>query len=897
MSPPKILRAFFRKEKLDADMAEEMRAHLELLAAEYQKRGLSADAAQQAAQREFGGAEQIKERCRDQRGMRWLDQLAQDFRYAARALRKAPGFSMIVILTLALGIGANTSLFTVLYALVWQPLPVKDPTTVVNIHQSFAGTSSRQARGGINRLSYPEYLNYRDRTQSLAGLLAFEEANFTLRETKTSKVAGVFATGNYFSVLGATTELGRAWSAADCEIPGACPLAVLSYDFWQRQFGGDRDVVGRTISLNRQALTIIGVAARDFRGTGLLVPDVWVPLPMRSQLITDEPDRLVARDYSWLRVMGRRKADVSLDQVRQEFSLLAQQSDTDAAITNYAARRTQVQVKPGAYFNSPEELRDGLPIAATVMTAIGLILVVVCANVSNLLLARASVRRREIGVRLALGASRPRLVRQLLTESFLLAGIAGAVGLALAFALPRVVIASLPAQVASLPGEALPGLNLAPNLPILGYCTLVSLVAAIGMGLVPALQATRLDLSSMLAAQNALVGRRIGGARLRSVLVITQVAVSLLLLISAGLLVRGLRRALSTDLGFDRKNVFVLSIDLEASGYDTAQAHAYNASLIERLGGVAGVKAVARAHLAPLRGSWSTTIRLERDGATGTTRNFVANLNCVSPAYFETLGIAMVRGRHFTEADVQSGAQPAVISQAMASRFWPGEDPIGRRFFVGNAESYEIVGIARDVSSLVPGVTDGPYFYRPALSAGAGGLELIVRTEADGAISAKRLRELAAALDPGVTISIHTLDENVDRMLRPAQLASILAAGLGLLALGLVAIGVYGVVAYVVSQRTREIGVRIALGAESGQIQRQVIGEGLRVVAVGIAVGLLLAAAGSRVLQRVIFGLSALDPVTFVGVGALLATIATFACWFPARRAAQVDPMVALRCE
>jgi macrolide transport system ATP-binding/permease protein len=812
-----------------------------------------------------------------------------DLRFALRQLLKSPGFTFVAVLSMALGIGANTSLFTVLYALVWRPLPVSDPSSVVNLHQSFAGPSDRQAIGGLNRVSYPEYLNYRDRTKTLSGLLAFEDGSFTFGDTKTSRASAVMATGNYFSVLGATPALGRLWSAAECDVPGASPVAVLSHSFWQRQFGGDTGVVGRTVFLNRRSLTVIGVAAPGFQGTDVQAPDLWVPLLLRTQLVPEEPTRLTARDISFLRIEGRLKPGVSLAEARQELGTIALQSDADAAITAFAKRKTQVEVKTAAYFNSPEEMRQGLPIVAVIMVAVGLILVVVCANVSNLLLARASVRRREIGVRLALGAGRARLIRQLLTESLVLAGIAGAIGLGLAYWMPQLLFLALPA-------EGKPVLDLTPNLTILAYCLGVSFVAALCVGLVPALHATRLDLASLLSAQGALLGQRIGGARLRSVLVVTQVAVSLVLLVSAGLLVRGMRRAMSTDLGFDRKNLFIVSIDPEASGYDANRVHAFYADLQERLRGVAGVKSTGLAVESPFYGTSSTSIHLEQ-GAPAGTQNLMANLNIVTPGYFETLGIVMVQGRHFTAADASRGKSIAVISQAMASRCWPGESAVGKHFFAAGPDPLEVIGVARDVSTVMPGVMDGPFFYQAAYTAQESGNELVVRADAAHPVSAQTLRDLAQSLDRGATVAVKTLEDNVARRVLPARLASTAAGALGLLALGLVALGIYGVMAYVVSQRTREIGVRIALGAESWVIQRQMIGEGTRTVAIGIVLGVLLAALAGRVLRGAIFGLGPLDPVTFVGVPLLLLTISVLACWFPSRHAARVDPMEALRHE
>ena len=811
-----------------------------------------------------------------------------DLRFAIRQLLKNPGFTTVAVLTLALGIGANAGIFSLLYAIVWRPLPVKEPDGLVNLHQGFSGKNARYIYHGLYRVSYPEYLNYRDRGATVADLIAFEESNLTVGGVEASKLNAVFATGNYFSMLGATTELGRTWSAAECAVPGACPFAVLSYDFWQRQFGGDRGVIGRTISLNRQPITILGVAARDFRGVDITVPDAWVPLLMREQLVP-EPGQLTARDFSWLRVIGRLKPGVSAAQARQAFNLIAAQSDLDATITSHPERKANVQIKPAAFFNSPEELGHGLPIAAVAMTMVGLVLLAVCANVSNLFLARASVRRREIGVRLALGASRGRLVRQLLTESFSLSALAGVAALGVVMALPRL-------WVAWIPGPPI-NLSFTPNAVVLGFCATVSLLAGIGFGLAPALQSTRLDLNSVLAAQSPLLGRRIAGARLRHVLVVTQVTISFVLLIAAGLLVRGLQRALTADLGLERENVFVVSPDTKASRYDAARTSAYYSQLTERFNALPGVKAVALAAVVPFTGSRNEMAAPEPTTAADASGRMLVNVNLVSPNYFKTLGIGLVRGRHFTEAEAQSHLPLAIVSQAMADRFWPGADPIGQRFSNGDPQPYEVIGVARDVSSLSPGRIDGPFFYRAAIPNGEIALSLVVHAVPGRPNLTKTMRELATALDPNVAFSIRSFSENIDLALRPAELAALLSGSLGLLAVGLVAVGLYGVLAYVVSQRTKEIGVRIALGAPPARVQRQFIAEGVRVVGIGVAIGLVLAIASTHVLVRALFGLSPLDPPTFSGVAALLATIAIVACWLPARKASRVDPMEALRTE
>ncbi len=811
-----------------------------------------------------------------------------DLKFAFRQLLKNPGLTTVAVLTLALGIGANAGIFSLLYSIVWRPLPVQDPAGLVNLHQGFFGKNSRYVYHGLYRVSYPEYVNYRDRGAAAADLIAFEETGLTLGGAEATKLNAVFATGNYFYVLGATAELGRTWSASECASPGACPFAVLSYDSWQRQYGGDHGVIGRTIFLNRQPITILGVAARDFRGADITVPDVWVPLLMREQLVP-EPGQLAARDFSWLRVIGRLKPGISAAQAQQAFNVIAAQSDLDATITSHAGRKAVVQIKPAAFFNSPEELSRAVPIAAIVMTMVGLVLVAVCANISNLFLARASARRREMGVRLALGARRARLVCQLLTESCLLSALAGLAALGVVMALPQL-------WVAWIPGPPI-NLSFTPNAMVLGYCAGVSLLAGLAFGLAPALQSTRLDLNSALAAQSPLLGRRIAGARLRQVLVVSQVAISFVLLIAAGLLVRGLQRALTADLGIERENVFVLSPDTRSSRYDAARSSAYYSQLSERFSALPGVKSVAMAAVVPFRGSRNEMAAPEPTTAADSPGRMLVNVNIVSPNFFETLGIALVRGRHFTKAEAQSRLPLAVISQAMADRFWPGADPIGRRFSNGDPQPYEVIGVARNVSSLSPGQIDGPFCYRAAIPSGEVALALIVHAAPGRPDLTKAMRDAATALDPNVAFAIRSFAENIELAMRPAELAALLSGTLGLLAVGLVAMGLYGVMAYVVSQRTKEIGVRIALGAPPARVERQIVAEGLRVAGIGVAIGLVLAIASSHVLVRALFGLSPLDPLAFAGVVTLLATVAIAASWLPGRRAARVDPMEALRYE
>src|SRR5689334_1876200 len=576
-----------------------------------------------------------------------LTSTLHDLRYSLRALLKHRNFTAAALLTLALGIGINTSIFTLLYSVAFRPLPVKDPDRVVNVYQILDGEFSRQVEGNVALLSYPEYLNYRDRVGGLSGLAASADVKLYLGGNNVEKINGLLVTDNYFSLLGGSSSLGRTFFDKECQTALQCPVAVLSHSFWQRRFGSDQSVVGTSITLNRQRFTVIGVAARDFAGAEMTVPDVWVPLTMQPALMP-ENKFLELPDCSWLSVIGRLKDGVSLQQVQAEMQLVAAQMDH-----NYAGRKTTVNVMPGSYLNSPEVRSEGTPIAILVMAAVGLVLLIACANVSNLMLARSAARRKEIAVRLALGASRSRLIRLLLTESLLLAVLGGIVGLVFAVYLPPILFSVIP--------EIGLDIDFKPNATVFAYMFLVSLITGVVFGLAPAIESTKSNLTDALKSTRST--GRVSQSRLRNLLVIGQVAVSLVLLIGAGLLVRTLQQAQSTDLGFDQKNLLVLSMDLTTQGYDEARAATLYAQLAERLKASPAISSVSLAEVAPFSGARETTIDIENRGS-----SLSAGANMVSAEYFQTLGIPIRRGRQFTEDDARSGESPAVISQAMANR-------------------------------------------------------------------------------------------------------------------------------------------------------------------------------------------------------------------------------------
>jgi predicted permease len=621
---------------------------------------------------------------------------------------------------------------------------------------------------------------------------------------------------------------------------------------------------------------VIGVAAPDFRGAEMTVPDVWIPLTMQEAFMPDS--KFLSRpNCSWLNVVGRLKDDSSLKQVQAEMQLVASQMDQE-----YPGRKSTISVMPGSYLNSPEVRSQGTPIAVLVMAAVGLVLLIVCANVSNLMLARASARRREIAVRLALGASRWRLIKLLMTESVLLAVLGGFAGLVLSMFVPPILMSLIP--------EVGLDINLKPNVTVFLYMFLISLVTGVVFGLAPAIESTKLDLNAALrSARNR---TRVSRPHLRNLLVIGQVSVSMVLLIGAGLLVRTLEKAQSTDVGFDSKNLIVLSMDVTPLGYDEARATALRAQLAERLKALAGIKSVSSAEIMPFAGRRDDVMDIE-----GGDSGLRVNANAVSPEYFQTLGIPLRRGRQFTEEDVRSGQSPAVVSQATANRFWPGGNPIGQRFRDGDGKSHEVIGVVADVSSTYIGKLDGPFFYTTDSLTNLSSHSFVLRTNGNVNASLNAVREAARSLDKDAFFTVEPLDENVRRTLEPARTGAWFSGTVSLLALIIAATGIYGVLSYNVVERTSEIGIRMALGAQRRTVLWLIVSDGLKLAMIGTAIGVALGVVLTKVLGSVLVSLSATDAITFVTVSSGALAVSLLACYVPARRATKVDPLVALRNE
>jgi predicted permease len=845
---------------------------------------------------------------------RWEDEMIQDLRYGARMLMQNPGFTLTAVLTLALGIGVNTALFTVFDALTLKPLPLKDPHSVV----SFSGVDRS---GGRRKLfSYPDYLDYRDRNTTLAGLVAWNKAAVSLGEAQTGRddlsvgaanyIYGQIVSANYFAALGAEIELGRGFLPEEDRAAGTRPVIVLGHDFWQRQFGGDPLIVGKMIRLQSQSFMVVGVASRDFVGLTPDTPAFWTPIMMRDRVIPlglgeNYQKWLTDRDADSFGLVGRLKPGVTPQAAQTEMSLIAQQLAQQAPGEN---RKTRVFAKSNASF-IPLDAKQA-PLIAPLLVAFSLVLLIACANVANLLLARAVMRQKEIGVRLALGASRLRVIRQLLTESALISVIGGLAGLLAASWMLRLLYRFLLARLPELP----PSLNLELDYRIFGFALMTAISAGVAAGLAPALQATRPDLTSALKDEGSTFSQHLSQSRLRNGLIVTQIAVSLALLIGAGLLTRNLHRAETLDVGFEPQNLLSVATNLNAAGVPSAQLQEELRRLLaERLRAAPGVKSVSRAFRQPASGQLSSTQITIGGRAAADDHGLRANYNFVSPEYFETLGIRIVRGRSFTAQEANANARVVVISEATAQKFWPGQDAIGQRLGIAAAAlgpkndsargpqeatifpSYEVIGLARDTRSGWVWEKDATYLYAPLGPDNNLGAYLLVRAEGDAQRVMAAVSGEAAAIDPRLSAVAQRTSDHIAESMTPLRALALLAATIGALALILASIGLYGVMSFAVTQRTREIGVRITLGAQSGEIIRLFLKEGLRLTAIGLGVGLAGGLGISRMLAAAPVDLSPFDPLTFGVVAAFLTFIALSACYTAARRATKVDPMTALR--
>ncbi len=874
----------------DLRLREEMEEHLCEQAREYVRAGMSPDEARRQAVLKFGAVEAVREEYHSEQGIPLLEELAQDIRYALRLLARSPGFTITAVITLGLGVGVNASLFSLIYAVGIRYLPVKDSASLVSIYQQYRGqVHARGVYGSSYYLSYPEYANYRDRNSTFSGLAAYAESGFALGGTDPQPVSGQLVSCNYFSVLGAEFSVGRGFNSDDCRA-SAAPAAILSHRFWQSHYGDSRSVIGNTLTLNGQTVTVTGVAPAGFSGTELQVPDVWVPVTAAPQLLPitfGSRDWLALGNVSWLQVIGHLKPGISRRAARSELAVLARQMD---AI--YPGRQTVVIVNAGSFVNNPEERADGLWIGVAVFMLGALVLTMACTNLANLLLSRGARRQPELVTRLALGATRRRLLTQLLTENMLLSALGGLAGVAVMLWLTKVIAHVLP----GMPSGPLP-LNLTPNLATLLFALMATLMAALLSGVAPALQATGPNLLTALKEGGAAAGHGRRRARLRDLLVIAQVAGCALLLVLAGLLARGLRRTEIIAPGFATQSVYVLSFDLSERGYAGTRALEFARELRERLGAFSGTGGVASSTVLPGISADLTGVTIP--GTDHPEEQVLANY--VSADYFRTMEIPILRGHGFTGEELHAGGLlPALVSTAMAQRFWPAENPLGKEFLGGQNRRYQVLGIVPNVSTLHLGQEDGPIFYGLIADTGAAAdAKMFLRANRDASSTVSAIPVVVRQIDPNVTVTTESYQQILSEQLLPARRGAILVSALGLLALVLAVVGVTGVVSLATSQRVREICIRIAFGARRHDVLVLLLGHGVKLVAIGLVAGLALAA-GSAVLlasNGLLFGLSPIDPAVFLGTASLLFCSAVSSMLFPALRAIRVDPVVALRYE
>jgi putative ABC transport system permease protein len=819
--------------------------------------------------------------------------LWQDIRFGVRVLAKKPGLSALAILALTLGIGLNTAIFSLFNSAVLQPLPVRDADRVMSLYRVVEGER------GHGVMSYPEYKFYRDNSTVFSGISAYSGAKLLLgnggagsQDTKPEWLEAQLFTGNMFKVLGAGAALGRTFLPEEDQVPGAKPVVVLNHGFWQRRFGGDANLIGQTINLNALPYTVVGIAPRDFIGPDPEVPDVWIPLMMSGNAYYGA-NMLASREGGWLRVMGRLKPEVSPERAQLEITLLAKRYHSE---DTEQQRTPTISVVPASLL-SPSEKSDVIPFAVLVIAAVGLVLFIASANVANLQLARGVSRQKELGIRISLGASRWRLIRQLSIEGFLLAGISSVFGLFLAW-----WTADLLLGLTHPPGSRALSLRLAPDWRVACYLAGITLLTGIVSGFMPALRISRQDpLKAMNANAGAASYRK--GRGLRSILVISQVAMSLFLLSGAGLLVRALGKAHATDPGFDIKHVALLTVDLRVLKYGPAREIDFDRRLTERIAALPGVQGVALAYTAPLGTSFSEAgIMIEGSEPPPGAPLPNVNTNSVTPEYFGTLGIPFMRGRDFTAAEVESGARVIVVSESFAHTFWPGQDPVGKRIFTGRKEvsPYTVIGVVRDVRNVYLWASDIPYLYWPLKLGefeGARRTNIFVRTAGSPESLLSVLPGLAREIDPAAPATARSLADNLAIWIWPSEIGAAVSAAFGFLALALAAIGITTMTGFAVTQRTKEIGIRIALGSQPSGVVRLLVWQTGRLVLIGAVLGLAAGVAASRVLEKFLYGLSAVDGAAFLGVTILLGGVALLACYIPARRATKVDPMVALRYE
>jgi putative ABC transport system permease protein len=893
-----------QRERQEAELAAEIRDHLELEAAEQRESGVPPQEADAAARRAFGNVGLVEQEVRDAWGWTAMEQLAQDVRYALRTMRRSPGFALTAVLSLALGIGVNTGIFSLADALLFRPLAIREPDTLVTLRS----TSPESAFEGV---SYPDFKDLRDRSRSFDGLIAHRLSVLAVASSPDAVPQmrmGMKVSRDFFQVLGVEPMLGRAFLPEETEVPGRDAVVVLSHHFWTNEFHADRSIIGRTIQVNHMPVTVVGVAPPQFTGMDPIIqPYLYAPVTLgesRSSTSSSSPSLDAStgtRDRNALSVIddrgehgfivrGRLRDGVTREHAQAELGALARTLATDYPDTNRGrglAVRTELQLRQ-------EQAPAIAPVVVLLLALSGLVLAIVCANVANLFLSRARARSREIAIRLAIGSGQFRLVRQLLTESIVLAIAGGVAGLALGLGVIRYL------RSIRIPTDTPMVIAVQLDTRVLVFSLAVALVSAIAFGLAPAWQASRTDLVTSLKRTDVSPPRRrrmVG----RQTLVVAQVALSLVLLVTAGLMLDAFRKMLVLDPGFRTDHLLMIELDPSLAQYSASQSNALYRQLVDRTRALPGVRSAALARGIPFRPNFTETLIVPEGyrlppGVAGVS----TSTNAIDESYFETMRIAMLRGRAFTLEDREDSRRTAIVNDTFARTYWPNVDPIGRRLRITpDGPWIEVVGVARTVKYLYLAEAPQPYVYLPIAQHPRSRLTLLVQTEGDPRMMADPLRQVVHGIDARLPVfNVRTMETMYQEgAIGMQRLIMQMVSSMGVLGLCLAVVGLYAVVAYSVGRRMREFGVRMSVGASRGDILRLVLRESLKLSALGIVLGVALSVPIQRFLGLALVGLGPLSPWTLVIVPCGLVLVTMAACLAPAWRASQVDPTMVLRLE
>ena len=820
-----------------------------------------------------------------------METIFQDIRYGVRMLSKNPAVTAVAVLTLALGIGANAAIFSGVSAFIFRPLPVPDA------HQLVRPVELSEDRGISDELSYPDFVDYRNQATVFEAMSAEDMLAVALdSDTQSDVVWGQAVSGSYFDVVRIKPIMGRTFTPEEDNAVGANPVVVMSHGLWQRRFGSDPDIVGKTVRLSNRGYQVIGVAPASFTGSKFaLSMDFWIPMAMVEEL-RRSPGLLAARDSHWMNVLARLKPGVTLDQATAEIQAIA--ARLNQTYPNDRAGNTSAKVSTEMDGRWEEAASTMKSAGAIAMAIVGLILLIACANVANLMLARAAARRKEIGIRLALGASRVRLIRQLLTESLLLSLLGGALGLLLAFWVTDLMEGFVPILQYNIIDNFF-----ALDSRALVFTLVISLATGLIFGLAPAWHSSNPDVVPVLKGDLD-AGQRAKGRRfsLRPALVVVQVALSLAVLVCGGLFIKSFRQAQTMDPGFATRDALIATLDPELVGYDSERSRNFFRQAIERASSLPGVEAAAAARLLPLGDSSNSSGPILKEGETlarGSAGRNIMN-NVISAGYFRAMQIPIVDGRDFDDRDHVKAQRVVIINQEMAEILWPGESAVGKRILIGtdSRDPIEVVGVVKTGKYRNLAEDPKPYFYHPMSQRRPANMNLVMRTSVDPRGLAGAIRKEVQNIDRSVPVSsVKTMTEHLTYALWAPNMAASFSLAFGVLAILLSAVGLYSVMAYVVSQRTREVGIRMALGANRADVMRMITVQGMRLAVIGVVIGLLLSLGLARALSSLLIGVSGYDVTTFVIVSALLVLVALIACYLPARRATKIDPLVALRYE